>query len=140
MSLDKFTQDYHTRLEKWTNFLGLPKTEPQRTEVDFILNLDKNGIGKLTNVQLSEYCVVLNQYAFFLQQKANESQTFLNWAKSVKNMIARDDLHRLMTLEREIGMRLSRVSYLSRRIETIAQSFTNLVRARYGERKIDGTN
>ena len=76
---------------------------------------------------------MLCQYAFFLQKKANECDGFLKWASSTMNKIKNDDIARLTNMIKEVEQRSTRIAYLARRIEMIAQSLTNINRARWNE-------
>ncbi len=139
-TFDSEQKSYQDTLSKWENFLGLPKTEPQRTEVDFILNVNISEIRKIPTVQLSEYSFVLMQYAFFLQQKSNECQTFIKWTEHVANRLQGDCVARALSTRRKVEMRLSRIGYLARRIEMVAQSINNISRTRYSEGKAHESN
>ncbi len=131
MALSEQQKAYREKIEKWERFLGIPRTEPERTEIDFILNVRKEEIKNIDSVQLSEYSLMLYQYAFFLQQKSNECETFLKFSASISRVIEGDDIAKLASMTREIDMRLSRIMYLARRIEMVAQGLTNINRARY---------
>lgn len=135
ITLEDHRKQYEDQICKWESFLGIPKTEPQRTEIDFILNLRKDEIKNIDSIQLSEYSLMLCQYAFFLQKKSNECETFLKWANNIINKINGDSVYKLTNMIKEIEIRLSRVAYLARRIEMVAQALTNISRARYNERK-----
>jgi len=126
---------YDARLKKWEDFLGLPATEPQRTEVDFILNIKMSEIKQIPTMQLSEYAFMLMQYALFLQQQSNRCTTFLEWIKNVLPKLRGDCVVKATSFKREIEMRYARVAYLARRIETVAQAINNICRVRYSEGK-----
>lgn len=130
---DEQYAEYKKQIDKWENFIGLCQSEPQRTELDFILNIRMAEIKRVPTVQLNEFSFMLFQYALFLQRKSNECQSFVNWGNYVHNKIKGDDITRLTSIMRKVETRLTNVSYLARRIEMMAQSLSNISRARYNE-------
>lgn len=124
---------YKDQLDKWVKTLGLPQHQPENTEVETILEFTRNALRERSSVQLSEDAVILAQYALFLQQKANECQTFIKWSGQVMNRLLGDDRPKLNQWVRQADIRLERIQYLARRIELIGQSINGLVRARYNE-------
>lgn len=124
---------YTDQLNKWCTALGLPQHQPPNDEVEKILGFTRDSLREQSSVDLAEDSVILAQYALFLQQKANECQTFLKWSKQVVNRLLGDDRPKLNNLVREVELRLERIVYLARRIEIIGQSINGLVRARYNE-------
>lgn len=124
---------YKEHLDKWIEALGLPQHQPTSTEVENIICSTRDELRERSSVQLSEDTVILAQYALFMQQKANECQTFIRWSGQVKNRIMGDDRPKLNMWLRKVEIRLERIQYLARRIELVGQSMSGLVRARYNE-------
>lgn len=124
---------YRQQLDEWIKALGLPQYQPSNEEVEAILELTRDTLRERSSVELSEDSVVLMQYGMFLQQKANECQTFLKWSGQVTNRLSGDDRYQVQRWVRKAELRSGRIQYLARRIELIAQSINNLVRARYNE-------
>lgn len=124
---------YKDHLDKWIEALGLPQHQPTSTEVENIICYTRDELRERSSVQLSEDTVILAQYALFMQQKANECQTFIRWSGQVKNRIMGDDRTKLNMWLRKVEIRLERIQYLARRIELVGQSMSGLVRARYNE-------
>jgi len=124
---------YKDQMNKWISTLGLPQHQPSNDEVETILGFTREMLREQSSVDLSEDAVILAQYALFLQQKANECQTFLKWSSQVTNRLLGDDRPKLNNWVRQVELRASRISYLARRIELMGQSISNLVRARYNE-------
>ena len=124
---------YKTQLDQWVKSLGLPQYQPETTEVEDILGFTRAALRERSSTQLSEDAVILMQYALFLQQKANECQTFTKWSGQVANRIQDEDKHQIYQWVKRVALRLERIQYLARRIEMISQSISGLVRARYNE-------
>lgn len=132
-SLDTIKNKYEDRIRKWETYLGLPNVEPQKTDVDFILNLKTNEIKEIETSQLFDYCFTLSQYSFFLQKKINDCDAFLKYYNYVFKTIDPNDLPKLNNMKQEFEIRLIKINYLARRIELIVQSLTNIARNRnYG--------
>lgn len=132
-SLKDETTAYRTQLDQWIQSLGLPQYKPENDEVETILEFTRETLRERSSVQLSEDAVILAQYALFMQQKANECQTFLKWSNQVVSRLLGDDRPKLNQWVRQAEVRLERIQYLARRIELIGQSIGGLVRARYNE-------
>lgn len=133
-NLKSETEGYRNQLDQWIKSLGLPQHQPDHNEIETILGMTRELIREQSSVDLSEDAVMLAQYALFLQQKANECQTFLKWSGQVANRIFGDDRPELNRWVRKAELRLERIAYLARRIELVGQSISGLVRARYNER------
>jgi len=124
---------YKEQLNQWITALGLPQYQPAHTEIETILEFTRERLRERSSVDLTEDAVILAQYGLFLQQKANECQTFLKWSNQVINRLLGDDRPKLNNWVRQAELRLERIQYLARRIELIGQSISGLVRARYQE-------
>ncbi len=132
-SLGDETAVYKGQLDRWIETLGLPQHQPANNEVETILGFTRDAIRERSSVQLSEDSIILTQYALFMQQKANECQTFIKWSNQVMNRLLGDDRPRLNQWVRQAELRFERIQYLARRIELVGQSISGLVRARYNE-------
>lgn len=132
-NLDEESKIYREELDQWIKTLGLPQHQPDNTEIETILGFTRELLREQSSVVLSEDAVMLAQYALFLQQKANECQTFLKWSSQVVNRLIGDDRPTLNRWVRKAELRLERLSYVARRIELLGQSMSNLVRARFNE-------
>lgn len=132
-SLKEEAATYSKELDQWTKSLGLSVYQPKNSEIETILGFTRELLREQSSVDLSEDACMLAQYAFFLQQKANECKTFLKWSDQVKNRLLGDDRPKLVAWTRKAQLRLERIAYLARRIELIGQSISGLVRARYNE-------
>ncbi|RLC89023.1 MAG: hypothetical protein DRJ03_00235 [Chloroflexi bacterium] len=132
-SLGDETAVYKDQLDRWIETLGLPQHQPANNEVETILGFTRDTMRERSSVQLSEDAIILAQYALFMQQKANECQTFIKWSNQVMNRLLGDDRPRLNQWVRQAELRLERIQYLARRIELVGQSISGLVRSRYNE-------
>lgn len=133
-NLKEETTIYRNQLDQWVNTLGLPQFQPSSTELETILEFTRESLQERSSINLAEDAVILAQYALFLQQKANECQTFLRWSNQVVNRLFGDDKPKLNNWVRQAELRIDRIAYLARRIELMGQSIGNLVRTRYNER------
>lgn len=124
---------YRDQIDEWIKSLGLPQYRPSSTEVETILEFTREKLRERSSIQLSEDTVILAQYALFIQQKANECQTFIKWSNQVINRLFGDDRPKLNQWVRLAELRIERIAYLARRIELIGQSIGSLIRARYNE-------
>lgn len=132
-NLNDETVTYKDQLDRWINTLGLPQYQPANDEIETILGFTRDTMRERSSVQLSEDAIVLAQYALFMQQKANECQTFMKWSNQVVNRLLGDDRPKLNKWVRQAELRLERIQYLARRIELVGQSISGLVRTRYNE-------
>lgn len=132
-SLNNETEVYKKQLDQWIKSLGIPQYQPSNSEIEIILGLTRDMMREKSSVLLSEDTVILAQYSLFLQQKANECQTFIRWSGQVINRLLGDDRPKLNQWVRQAELRLDRIQYLARRIELVGQSISGLVRARYNE-------
>lgn len=124
---------YKDQLEKWINALGLPQIQQSNDEIETIIGFSRESLRERSSIQLSEDSIMLAQYGLFLQQKSNECCTFLKWSGQVKNRLFGDDRPKINGWVRQVELRKERIAYLTRRIEIIGQSLSNLVRTRYNE-------
>lgn len=132
-NLDAETKIYRKQLDQWIEALGLPQHQPSNQEVETILGFTRELLREQSSVDLSEDAIILAQYALFLQQKTNESKTFIKWSNQVMSRLFGDDRPALNQWVRQAELRISRIEYLARRIELVGQSISNLVRTRYNE-------
>jgi hypothetical protein len=134
-SLTDETSVYKTQLDQWIKALGLPQHQPINTEIETILGFTREILRERSSIQLSEDAVILAQYALFLQQKANECQTFIKWSKQILGRLFGDDRPKLNKWVKQAELRLERIQYIARRIELMGQSISGLVRSRHNEGK-----
>ncbi len=127
------TKEYKDQLDQWVKSLGLPQHQPSSEEIETILGFTRELLREQSSVDLSEDAVILAQYALFLQQESNKCRTFLKLSDQVTNRLLGDDRPRLVRWTRLAELRIKRIAYLTRRIELVAQTIGNLVRARYNE-------
>lgn len=121
-------QKYKDSMAEWIKFLGLPKTEPERSEVENILILSQEELRILPQRRIFEYAFMLSQYALFLQQKTNECQSFLGWSQNNIGQFVGEDRSKLQMWTKNIKLRLTQILYLSKKIETMIQCLSNLGR------------
>jgi len=132
-SLTEEASRYRQQLDLWIEKLGLPQYQPTSDEIENILSFTRDDLRQRSSTELSEDAVFLAQYALFLQQKANECQTFMKWAGQVNRRLFGDVGPKLNEWVRKAELRNDRIAYLARRIELVGQSISGLVRARYNE-------
>lgn len=124
---------YKKELDQWVQSLGISSHQPSNDHVEEILSYDRQDLRTRSSTDLSEDAFVLYQYSLFLQNKANECSTFLKWSTYTINKLLGNDKHKLLQYQRKVELRLERIAYLARRIETLGQAINSLVRARKAE-------
>ncbi len=132
-SLKDETRIYKDELDQWCNTLGLSKYQPSNNELEKILEFTRETLRERSSTELCEDVVILAQFAMFLQQKMNESKTYIKWSGQVTSSLSGDDRPRLNRWVKLAELRIERIMYLTRRIEFMGQCISNLVRTRYNE-------
>jgi len=138
MTTEIFDQEYkkyNTEITLWEQSLCLAIKEPVRGKVEEILELTIEQIRQSETMTLCEYSLTLSQYLIFLQKKSNECEGFLRWSKNINGKLFNEDKSRCGKLVQKVELRLSRIAYLSRRIEFFVQSIQMIARQRNVERK-----
>lgn len=102
--------------------------EKNRSVVDEIINLEYNVLMSLDATTLLSYGFVLSQYALFLQHKFNECQAFLSWSDRMSSKIIDNDRLTLNKWVRSANLRMTRLSYLTKRIETVIQCLRDMAK------------
>jgi len=127
---------YQEELNAWVKSLGVVVYQPNNDQLEQIITMTREELGGKTPVQLSEDAFVLSQYAYFLQNKQNECNAFLRWAKQVQNKLLGDNKPKLHNWVRKIELRLDRISFLCRRIEIMSQSINTISVAKRNEARV----
>lgn len=126
---------YDDDLRLWEESLCLIIKEPNRSEIEKIFELSVQDMREEKTMTLAEYAFMLSQYLIFLQKKSNECDGFLKWVKNINSKLFNDDKAKAGRLVQKVELRLSRISYLSRRIELFCQAIQGIVRQRNLEEK-----
>lgn len=126
--LSQLQSQYKQQLDQWTKSLGLSRHQPSNGEVESILGFSREDLRERSQSQLAEDAIILSQYALFLQDKINSCRSFLKWAGYVASHLFGDDRSDLQKLVRLAELRITRIEYLARRIESIGQAITGLVK------------
>jgi len=129
-NFDEEYKKYSDDLTAWEKSLCLSFKESNRSEIEKILELSIEEIRLETTMRLCEYSFMLSQYLIFLQKKSNEAEGYLKWSKNVTNKLFNEDKAKCGRIQQKVDLRLSRIIYLSRRIEFYAQNMQNIIRQR----------
>lgn len=127
---DEEYKKYSDDLTLWEHSLCLSFKEPERGKIEEILELSIEQIRQSETMILCEYSFMLSQYLIFLQKKSNECEGYLKWTRNVLGKLFNEDKSRAGRLQQKVELRLSRIIYLSRRIEFYCQSIQTLIRQR----------
>lgn len=129
-AFDDEYKKYNDDLVLWQESLCLAIKEPERGKIEEVLCLSIEQIRQSETMILCEYSFMLSQYLIFLQKKSNECETYLKWTRNVLGKLFNEDKSKALRLQQKVELRLSRIIYLSRRIEFYAQNIQNIVRQR----------
>jgi hypothetical protein len=129
-NFDEEYKKYNTEITLWEQSLCLALKEPERGKIEEILCLTIEQIRKMETMNIFEYSFMLSQYLIFLQKKSNEAEGYLKWSKNVNGKLFNEDKARAGRLSQKVDLRLSRIIYLSRRIEFYCQALQNIARQR----------
>lgn len=133
MTTEIFDQEYkkyNSDIILWEQSLCLALREPERGKIEDILCLSIEQIRESETMTLCEYSFMLSQYLIFLQKKSNECESYLKWSKHVNSKLFGEDKSKAGRLSQKVELRLSRIIYLSRRIEYYSQCIQNITRQR----------
>jgi hypothetical protein len=134
-AFDTEYKKYNDDLQLWEESLCLIIREPNRSEIEKIFELSVQQMREEKTMILAEYAFMLSQYLMFLQKKSNECDGFLKWAKNITGRLFNEDKAKAGRLVQKVELRLSRIAYLSRRIELFCQAIQGIVRQRNLEEK-----
>ena len=112
-------------LERWEEELGFPScgdTCPVDTaDVDMVLAMDRRRLSELSGRQAAEYAFVLAQFAFYVQRRANRCHAFIRWANYNRRAMSGNDAVRLERLKQDAEIKITRIEYLTKRLEFMSQ-------------------
>jgi len=140
LSLDFQYKRYEKDMSNWEKSLSLPKYQIDDSEIQKLLTLTIKQIKELSSLQVAEYVYVLTQYSAFLQDQSNKCSTFLKWSSYSSKIIKKEDQHKFNRWVQNIEMRQTRLNYMSRKIEKIAESLYNICIGKNVERKYSEHN
>jgi hypothetical protein len=129
-AFDEEYKKYNDDLVLWEQSLCLSFKEPDRGKIEKILELTIEQIREAETMLLCEYSFVLSQYLIFLQKKSNECECYLKWTKNVIGKLFNEDKSKAGRLSQKVELRLSRIIYLSRRVEFYCQTIQTIIRQR----------
>jgi hypothetical protein len=129
-AFDDEYKKYNDDLVLWQESLCLAIKEPVRGKIEEILELTIEQIRQSETMILCEYSFMLSQYLIFLQKKSNECEGYLKWSRNVNNKLFGDDKAKAGKLSQKVELRLSRIIYLSKRIEFFCQAIQGIIRQR----------
>jgi len=129
-NFDEEYKKYNDDLVAWEKSLCLSFKESNRSEIEKILELSIEEVRLETTMRLCEYSFMLSQYLIFLQKKSNECECYLKWTKNVIGKLFNEDKSKAGRLSQKVELRLSRIIYLSRRVEFYCQTIQTIIRQR----------
>lgn len=127
---DNEYQKYNDEFTLWEKSLCLSFREPDRSKIETILDLTIEEIRKEETMILVEYNFMISQYLIFLQKKSNEADAYLKWTKNNLSKFFGEDKNKAIRLSQKVEIRQSRMAYLGRRIEFLAQAIQGITRQR----------
>lgn len=127
---DNEYQKYNDEFTLWEKSLCLSFREPDRGKIETILDLTIEEIRKEETMILVEYNFMISQYLIFLQKKSNEADAYLKWTKNNLSKFFGEDKNKAIRLSQKVEIRQSRMAYLGRRIEFLAQAIQGITRQR----------
>jgi len=125
---------YEDDLKKWENTICLSDIEPERSEIEKIIEMTTNDIMSNDNTTLSRWAFMLARYGFFLQNKENKCKSFLQWARNSERRFIDNDKVKLCNWVKTIDLRLTRILFLTRRIDLMIQTLINICKIRQQEK------
>lgn len=112
-------------LDRWEEELGFPPcgdTCPVDTaDVDLILAMDRRRLSELSGRQAAEYAFVLSQFGFYVQRRVNRCHAFIRWANYNRRSASGNDAARLDRLKQDAEIKITRIEYLTKRLEFMSQ-------------------
>ena|GEM_PF-2701932 len=112
-------------LERWEDELGFPScgdTCPvDTTDIDLVLAMDRRRLSELSGRQAAEYAFVLAQFAFYVQRRVNRCHAFIRWANYNRRAMNGSDAARLERLKQDAEIKITRIEYLTKRLEFMSQ-------------------
>jgi len=139
MSDDSYVQRanafFQNDISKWQSHLGIPDmSAPSIVEV--ILEMSLEEFRDRNNVELAEFAVMLAQHSMFLQKEENKCKAFMKWAEQIKKVITdQEDKTKLARWMENISMRQQTVSFMSRKVDLLSASISNLAKTRSFQRR-----
>lgn len=127
---DQEYKKYNSDIILWEQSLCLALREPERGKIEDILCLSIEQIREKETMILCEYSFMLSQYLIFLQKRSNECEGYLKWSKNINSKLFGEDKSKAGRLTQKVELRLSRIIYLSRRLEFYCQSIQVIIRQR----------
>lgn len=134
-------------LDEYEQGIGLPAVKPHN-EAERYLNMNYDGINKLTPEELQAGAILLAQFSFHLQRSYNNELARSNWAESETKKIIAPDIKQyqgssyeerkmLAIKENDIASQLQsihvyakaraeRLAYLASRVEFLAKTFADM--------------
>ncbi len=122
--IDRFIRS----MESWESSIGLPKDGADFSEVSSIINMSGKEVAALTSQEAANKAFVVSQIALSVQRGYNRCTSFIRWAKAATNSENRAELCRLIDIANQ---RMDRISFLTRRLETMGDALISVQRSRY---------
>lgn len=130
MSLAKQLEQFKQDIESWEGKIGLKENRLDPDEMDTLLNMSRANLETRGAELLFNDAIVLSQFAFVLQHKENQCQAFQRWARANRGRFSQAESRQVDDLVSQAEIKATRIAYLARRLEFVAQCINNAARAR----------
>ena len=122
--IDRFIKS----MESWESSIGLPKDGSDFSEVSSIINMSGEEVAALTSQEAANKAFVLSQVALSVQRGYNRCTSFIRWARASSNPENKTELSNFIETANQ---RMDRISFLTRRLETMSDALISVQRSRY---------
>lgn len=135
--LEQANDVFQNEMQKWQEYLGIPDMSAQSI-VEDILQMSLPQFRERNNIELAEFAVMLSQHSMFLQKEENKCKAFMKWSEQISRIITdQADKTRLNKWVKNISMRQQTISFMSRKVDLLSESISNLAKARSFQRRQD---
>ncbi len=158
-SLEDKLKQINEYLDKYEANLGIPQVK-FHNDAEQYFNMSQIVLVKLTAEECDEAAIVLSQYSFHLQRAYNKELAVFNWLEEILNLAVNKQLsqytapsaaerklcvingddyaNKLNRLRLYVKLRIDKISYLSNKVEHLANTFKDMKQTR--RRKYNGGN
>ncbi len=142
-------------LDEYERNIGLPDISNYTDTAQEYFNLTRNQLEKLSIEDCAHGAYILNNLALHIQRNINRENARSNWAKQRLKVYAADKVsqyrgsweqqelqalkassfgNKLLDLLTDITLRIDRLTFVSTNVRQLAESLTNIQRAKVGVR------
>lgn len=158
--IDERMEEVNKALDEYENKIGLPALAPPGAEEELnrYLNMNRDELRTLSQVECGEIAYRLAQFSLYVQRLINKEKARRTWAGNIAkqtiapllssydkytkysvkvDLISRENstLTKLRNIMRYARQRIQRLEFVSNGIRFMAETLTDLRRAKIAERK-----